>query len=333
MTINIKGHQAVSPVAIKRGSPQGSVLGCLLYCVTTQSLTKGLRGEDAGAGGADKPEVFMYVDDTILVDGVRVEVATLHLSAGTTRAHFDNLALEGDLKLLGERAEDMNMKINTKKTQLLLINPQNSMLSSASISTWGGESVSSIDSHKLVGFTFGNKPGAAAHLVYIGDRFRRRIWMIFHLRKAGFRGRTLYRLYCVYLRSIVEYCSVAYHGMLTTEQELELERLHRLAIKVCFGFGLPTDQTMAEHGIESLKDRRARRRNAFLRKALRNPRFAAWFPPRDGIRRPLRRRREVQEIRATTNRRSNSPLAFLRRRANKHGLWVGRGDEDDENHQ
>ena len=42
MTITIDGHSSI-PVKIKKGSPQGSVLGCLLYCVSTQRLTAGLR--------------------------------------------------------------------------------------------------------------------------------------------------------------------------------------------------------------------------------------------------------------------------------------------------
>lgn len=42
MTICIDEHTPI-PVPITRGSPQGSVLGCLLYCVTTQLLTHGLR--------------------------------------------------------------------------------------------------------------------------------------------------------------------------------------------------------------------------------------------------------------------------------------------------
>ena len=37
MTITIDGMRG-DPVGISRGSPQGSVLGCLLYCVTTQTL-------------------------------------------------------------------------------------------------------------------------------------------------------------------------------------------------------------------------------------------------------------------------------------------------------
>ena len=42
MTITLDGHRE-EPVDIQRGSPQGSILGCLLYCVTTQTLTKDLR--------------------------------------------------------------------------------------------------------------------------------------------------------------------------------------------------------------------------------------------------------------------------------------------------
>ena len=42
MQITIDGH--TSPLLpIQRGSPQGSVLGCLLYCATTQKLTESIR--------------------------------------------------------------------------------------------------------------------------------------------------------------------------------------------------------------------------------------------------------------------------------------------------
>ena len=41
MTIKIDDYQA-PPREVRRGSPQGSVLGCLLYCITTQRLTLNL---------------------------------------------------------------------------------------------------------------------------------------------------------------------------------------------------------------------------------------------------------------------------------------------------
>ena len=72
---------------MKRGSPQGSLLGCLLYCISTQLLTAGLSGggravddgvryfpqDDFDEGDmrfweSDRnggwPVTFLYVDDT-----------------------------------------------------------------------------------------------------------------------------------------------------------------------------------------------------------------------------------------------------------------------------
>ena len=263
---------------------------------------------------------FLYVDDTTLFDHQDVANATLHLTTGTSRAHFQGLPLEQDLGELSERAEDIGMRINEKKTQLLIIGPPNGYLHSGSVVGPGGETISSVDTMRLVGFTFGSDPGVGAHVSAIVKKFKRKVWMLYHLRDAGFRGRQLYCLYCCYVRTIIEYCSVVYHSMLGAGQETMLEGLHRLAIKICFGFDVPTDETMAENGIESLRDRRIRRCDSFLKKAIRNPMFEHWFPPKDGTRRNLRRRREIQESRATTNRKFNSPLEYLRRRANELGL-------------
>ena len=94
MTISIDGHTA-TPVPIRGGSPQGSVLGCLLYCITTQRLTKNLRG--AGDNG---PGVFMYVDDTTMIDVVDTGKATLHISTNVTKACFEDLRLESDMREL-----------------------------------------------------------------------------------------------------------------------------------------------------------------------------------------------------------------------------------------
>ena len=222
------------------------------------------------------------------------------------------------MRELKQRAEAINMKINVKKTQLLVISPPNGYQTSAVMRQDDGGNIALVETMKLVGFTFGSRPGAAAHLEVVRDRIKRRMWMLYNLRDAGFKGRVLYRLYCCYLRSIIDYCSVVYHPMLTLEQEGELERLHNLAIKVCFGFGKPSDQVKEEQGIESLAARRRRRFDVFLRRAITNPRFGKrWFPARDSIRKGLRRTRLIREARSLTWRRFHSPLESLRRRANK----------------
>ena len=328
MTVKVDGISAKNPVRIRRGSPQGSVLGCLLYCVATQALTVNLRGDELGDGldpnDGRRPGVFLYVDNTTLLDTVSTEDACLHLSTAATAAHFSDLALEGDFAELSRRAEEINMKINARKTQLLVICPRNGNVTSASIEAPDGQQISSVDSIKLVGFTFGQTPNAAAHVESIKERFRRRIWMVYHLCRAGFRRRILYRLYCCYLRTVVEYCSAVYHPLLNKSQSEELEAMHRVAIRICFGFETPVGIIMQEEDIETLEARRIRRCDNFLRKAAANSRFRErWFPGRAGEGRVLRRRRVVQETRAATLRRYRSPLAFYQRRANELNIFSG----------
>lgn len=49
------------------------------------------------ASGA-RPGVYMYVDDTTLVDVVGTSEAVLHISTAPTVAHMGELELERDLK-------------------------------------------------------------------------------------------------------------------------------------------------------------------------------------------------------------------------------------------
>ena len=209
------------------------------------------------------------------------------------------------------------MKINAKKTQLLVIAPTNGCETSAVINV-DGHCVESVETLKLVGFTFGNKAGAAAHVEAITDKVRNKMWMLYKLREAGFREQHLFKLYCVYLRTVVEHCSVVYHSMLTAGQSQELERIQRLAVRICYGGQEETDVVIQTRGIQTLAERRGRRCDKFLRKAFQHPRFSdRWFPQRGPQHMELRRRRWTEETRATTNRRFNSPLAYLRRRANE----------------
>ena len=338
MTIKI-GDTCAKPVPIKRGSPQGSVLGCLLYCVTTQSLTtRQPATPERVFFPQDSPEdepvemwtvadrsdddvaAFLYVDDTTLVDSVPMGSAIRHITTGVTDELLSGLRLEAALCSLERDATDIGMAINRKKTQLLVISPPNGCDTRAVLKV-GDEEIRSQTHLKLVGFSFCEKPNASAHVEQIREKVRVRIWMMYHLKRAGFRGRNLYRLYCCYLRTLVEYCSVVYHSLLTATQSEVLERLHRQAIRICYGNDEPVADIMANEGIETLESRRLRRCDAFVRKASTNPNFSGrWFGRRPEAGYDLRRRREIFEPRAGSTRWFNSPLSFLRRRANQLGI-------------
>ena len=335
MTLKIGTHKA-KPIKIMRGSPQGSVLGCLLYCITTQLLTKNLRdgqrwAQDGAASANDGAVAFQYVDDTTLVDTVPLESATRHFTEATTVEEIMQPAIAGDFDVLEERATNIGMAINGKKTQLLVVSPPNGCRTVATLATRSGDTVKSVDSMKLVGFTFGDSPGVGAHVQTIAEKYKRKKWMLYHLRNAGFRGTHLYKLYCCYVRSVIEYCSPVYHPLLNGSQELRLERLQRHALRVCYGSEVPVERVMEEHNIATLRERRVRRCDSFIKKAAANPLFApSWFPRRPGGHMGLRDRREVAETQATTCRRFNSPLSFFRRRANQLGVVPAGPDTETE---
>lgn len=147
MTINTGRGNARK---IVRGSPQGSVLGCLLYCAATQLLTKGLRNRPRQTvryfpeGPEDQsdiefweppttqPQTFLYVDDTTILDIVDSDKATVHITTGPTEELFRDLEVKRDFAELSGRAEDIGMNINNKNMQLLVISPPNGCKTSAS---------------------------------------------------------------------------------------------------------------------------------------------------------------------------------------------------------
>ena len=143
------------------------------------------------------------------------------------------------------------MKVNCKKTQLLLISPPNSYDSSAYISLCG-ERVESGRSLKLLGFTFGNEPNVNAHYDSIKQKFRKRFWALIHLKNAGFTGDQIMTLFNVYIRLVIEYCCVVYYPLLTAAQTEGLERMQKQAARLAYGWNLFYAELCEEKGITCL---------------------------------------------------------------------------------
>ena len=220
---------------------------------------------------------------------------------------------------MAENAESIGMRVNVAKTQLLCISSNNGYITSAAIRV-GDDTITSGSTMKLVGFTFGSSPTIEAHVTSIREEYRVKVWFLFHLRESGIKGMNLYRLYCCYLRSRIEYLSAAYHSMLLKGQAEALERLHHYSLRLCFGFDGDIEARMTELNIETLRERQLRRSDSFIAKVATNPRFSHWFPAREEGPMRLRNRREILEVRSKTERRHNGPIAYIRRRANELGI-------------
>ena len=179
------------------------------------------------------------------------------------------------------------------------------------------EKIESMSSMKLLGYVFGTEPNAAAHISEIKKKFRARFWSLVHLRKSGFSGRELMGLFNVFIRPIIEYCCVIYHPLLTVSQSNDIERMQKKAVKLAFGWDLNYEEVCAAQDIKSLKTRREEYIDRFVVKTLMNERFATnWFPQRPTNDYNIRNVKPYKETNSRTKRFFNSPLSYMRRRAN-----------------
>ena len=62
-----------------------------------------------------------------------------------------------------------------------------------------------------------------------------RMSMLTKLKYIGAKTEDLIDIYVLYIRSLAEYCSVAFHSSLTVEQSNKLERMQRTCLKVILG--------------------------------------------------------------------------------------------------
>ena len=89
----------------------------------------------------------------------------------------------------------------------------------------------------------------------------------------------LLNIYILYVRSLLEYCSVVWHSTLTAEQSQKLESVQKVCLKVILGETYSGYKDALEYcGLDSLSDRREEKCLNFGLKSLLHPIHSEMFP-------------------------------------------------------
>ena len=93
-----------------------------------------------------------------------------------------------------------------------------------------------------------------------------RLSLITKLKNVGISTTNLLDICILFIRSVVEYCSVAFHSSLTQQQSNKLEKNKKVCLKVIYGEDY-TDYELALRlsGLQTLSDRRLKRCLDFAR--------------------------------------------------------------------
>ena len=258
----------------------------------------------------------IYRDDYNCIEKVRQRDAVFHLSQHGRTSNAHAVKSQSVFNNLKRDANEIGMKVNNAKTQMLCISPSINKCNTYLMASDGGR-VQSGEHLKLLGFVFDNCPTPAAQVRALVSKFRSRLWSLRYLKKAGMSEEDLCRAYTTYLRPVLEYSMVAIHSMLTREQSETIDRQQIRALKIVFGFDKHTEYILSRSGLDPLSVRRSQAVDRFANKLVINPRYSHLFPLRPETMRRSRHSHRYLEEHARTSRLYNSPLFYMRRRLNE----------------
>ena len=146
--------------------------------------------------------------------------------------------------------------------------------------------------------------------------------MLTKLKYVGVGTNDLINIYILFIRSCTEYCSVAFHSRLTTEQVADIERIQKTCLKVILGESYTSYADVLETtGLLSLHDRREKRCLDFSLKCIEHPRNSRLFPLNPYYLNPAHKGRNREKFCvnfAKTETYKKSTIPYCQRLLNKH---------------
>ena len=232
-------------------------------------------------GGRDgliprKPDIFTYIDDANAVEKVRISGSVVNISQNKQIARVHAEKSQEIFNTVTLRANNICMRVNEKKTQLLCIS-SNLTSTVTSYIRHGNEKIESTDSLKIIGFMFSNKPNVGLHVDYMIKKAKRKLWTLRHLKQAGLGCDGLLKIFNYVIRPTLEYACPTFHPMLSTGMRDKIEYTQKRASKLIFGWNSNYDELVNAGKIETIESRRKRSTLNFARKAEKSERFKHWF--------------------------------------------------------
>ena len=256
-----------------------------------------------------------YVDDITVFEKIRECDAVSHHTQQKTIKTIHAPESQAFFEDIEEESNDLGMKINPRKTQLLCVSASSN--ESEAYISHGERRIRSEKELKILGFWFGERPGVGLHVKKMVGKARTRLWGMRKLKFSGLNENDLLQTYKFIVRPILDYTVPTYHPQLTQEMSDEIEQLQASAMKVVFG-NTVSYRTVIEHEkIEMHFTRREELVRRFALKNSNNPNFnSKWFPLNLDVQYNLRDRNLYLEEHARTTRLQKSPIFYMRRQLN-----------------
>ena len=318
-TMKVKFNNEMSEIyRLIGGGPQGTLIGGIEYIVQSNDNADIVPEEDR----------FKYIDDLSLVQLVCLSGALIDYNFKDHVAsdiHVDNkylsaadAGLQSSLDHIYHWTDENLMKLNVAKCNYMIISRSKEKFNTRL--TINNEKLEQISVSKLLGIWISEDLDWGKNCQEICRKAYSRLSMITKLKYAGVSRDDLLDIYVLFIRSIIEYCSVVFHSSLTKEQSNKLERIQKTCLKVILANDYVDYETaLRVCGLETLNKRRESKCLSFALKCINHEKNRRLFPLN-----PIKtdyevRNRELFKVNfARTTAYKNSAVPYCQRLLNDH---------------
>ena len=318
------------------GGPQGALLGLFLFLVLINDVGFSDQKNNNGDIITCKKRVkqfnelhLKYVDDLLLAEAIsmktqlhevpvesRPQPDTYHertghnLSPGSSKVY-------NNLKKTEKYAAVNKMKLNYKKTKLMVFNPGKARDFLPRF-TFNNKELEVVEETTLLGVIIRSDLSWGSNTSYMVHRANKKLWCLRRLKKLGASTNDLVDVYVKQVRSILEFAVAVWHPGLTNEDRLRIERVQKSAFGIILGQKYKSYRSaLRTLQMESLFARRNRMCRKFANKALKHSKFEKWFKPNTSNTVTRAKPTKFCDVYSRTERFKRSPISFLTQLLNR----------------
>ena len=298
------------------GGAQGSLPGILEYLSQNNSCGQFLPTEDR----------YKFIDDLSLleiINLINIGLVTYdfkqHVSdsikVGNKYLPPSNIKSQQNLQEIEKWTQEKKMKLNTNKSKYMVINFTNKYQFSTRLEISGNQ-VEEVSQARLLGVQIENNLSWQANTTLLVQKAYKRMTMLHKLYSFRVPVSDLIEVYILYIRSVLESSAVVWHSSLTTGQELELERVQKVALRVILKNNYESyDQALKVSGLISLKERRVQLCMKFATKCVKSERNRDMFPRKQFVR-TTRNPEKFIVTSSKTDRLKDSAIPYMQKLLN-----------------
>ena len=203
------------------------------------------------------------------------------------------------------------MKINFKKTKLMLFNPGKTRDFLPRF-TFNGDELEVIEETKLLGIILTNDLSWSSHVKYMVTKANKKLWALRRLKRLGSKTTDLLDVYFKQVRGTLEQGVQIWHPGITNIQRNKIERVQKSALSIILGQNYKSyNRALKTLKLESLFVRREKLCKTFAKKCEVSPKFSKWFKRKVKNVTTRGKVNKYCEIDARTARFEKSPINFL----------------------